>query len=64
MKKTYQIPTAEVIKIETQSMLAVSGVPGITDQPWMPGNPVLSPEQELLNLPGMGDQFNFLKLPE
>jgi hypothetical protein len=64
MKKTYIIPSVEVIKIETQTMLAVSGVPGITDQPWMPGNPLLSPEQELLNLPGIGDQFNFLKLPE
>jgi hypothetical protein len=63
MKKTYQIPTLEVVKIETQQMLAGS-IPSITDQPWMPDNPVLSPEQELLNLPGMGDQFNFLKLPE
>ena len=63
MKKTYQIPTAEVVKIETQTMLAAS-VPSITDQPWMPSNPILSPEQEILNLPGIGDQFNFLKLPE
>ena len=33
MKKTYISPTAMVVRIETQSMLAVSGLPGEVEVP-------------------------------
>lgn len=53
MKKTYIIPELEVVRIETQQMLAASG-PVLSDKPYESG--------EIL-APGMEDPEDMLDMP-
>jgi hypothetical protein len=56
MKKTYIIPELEVVKVQTQQMLAASAL-GIGDN-FTAGEDVLAPEMDLDNFFDGGDNLD------